>query len=51
MKTYACDVCNRVAEVKDYHLKFPANWFLVKLYSKTQSKGGTSVGYHLCGKM
>jgi len=49
-KIYRCDVCKKTIEIKDYPLKFPKGWFMVKLFWKPQSKGGLSKGYHLCKK-
>lgn len=50
MKIYKCDSCKKEIEIKDYPQKYPKAWFMVKLYSTAQSKGGTSKGYHLCKK-
>lgn len=46
MKVWKCDKCGETKEGK----YFPKEWFLIKVYSKAQSKGGTSKGYHICKK-
>ena len=50
MKIYKCDKCEKTIEIKDYPQKFPKDWFMIKVFSTSQSKGGKSVGYHLCKK-
>ena len=46
MKIWECDVCGKQEKSE----KYPKDWFMIKLYSKAQSKGGTSKGYHICKK-
>ena len=51
MKIYKCDKCGKTIELKGNPIiKFPKDWFMVKIFWKPQSKGGLSKGYHLCRK-
>jgi len=48
MKIYRCDKCKKIKEVKEG--SYPKDWYIIKIYSTAQSKGGKSKGYHLCNK-
>jgi len=48
-KIYKCDVCKK--ERLCIEGAFPKDWFIIKIYSKPQVKGGRiSKGYHICKK-
>lgn len=48
MKLWKCDKCKRMKEIEMGN--YPKDWFLIKVYSKPQSKSGTAKGFHLCKK-
>jgi len=55
MKIWRCDFCGKEKQFEgdNYSVNtnpFPKDWFMIKIYSKAQSKGGKSRGYHLCKK-
>lgn len=52
MKIYKCDKCGKEKEwrLSSPFPEYPKKWYLVKLYSKAQAKGGRTIikGYHIC---
>lgn len=52
MKIWKCDRCGKEfgMEISSPYMAYPKDWFLIRVFSKAQSKGGKSKEYHFCKK-
>ena len=47
VRVFKCDYCGKEVVVRTDN-RLPADFFLIRVYSCSQKRGGKSIGYHYC---